>query len=272
MIALLISVFLVNAQAAEETQEWDARIVSVSGSVTLLEQGGDAEGSPAAADTPLQEGDRIRTGEDGSAEISLEGSSVIKLGPDSDFKLSNAHRAQTLFDLAGGTFLAKIQKLLSSQSLQVRTPTAVAAVRGTEFGVEVPSADESHVGVFDEGKVEVKGPGGSETLIGNQETRVAKDGKPLTPYQLKRFIRHRAAVRGFKRRLAALRKGWKALPPEERRRRRKELLEQMRERRKKRLEKLHERKERREERGERHKKEVEKMEEFRRRIRQRKGP
>jgi len=254
----------------EPAQDWDGRLTAVSGSVTLIELGGDAEGTPAAAGTPLQEGDRIRTGADSSAELALDGESVIQLGPNADFKLENMHRSETLFGLSAGTFLAKIKKLLASQSMQVRTPTAVAAVRGTEFGVEVPSPEESHVGVFDEGKVEVKGSGGVENLIGNQETRVASDGKPAQPYQLQRFARHRAAVRGFRRRLAVLRKGWKRLPPGARLARRKQILEKMRARRLERLQNLKGRAGKRKD-GKRAKDERDKMEKFRERIKRERG-
>jgi hypothetical protein len=157
----------------------------------------------------------------------------------------------------------------------VRTATAVAAVRGTEFGVEV-DGDETHVGVFDEGKVDVSGEGGAapELLIANQETRVAKGGKPLHAYQLQRLMRHRALMRGHGRRLAAIRKNWKSLPADQRQELRKKALERMKERRKRLQEKRKQGVERRNERrgpGEQQRKDREKRERLRNKIRNNRG-
>src|SRR6185369_6738368 len=126
--------------------------------------------------------------------------------------LEETKRSQTAFKLSAGTFLAKIQKLLAAQSLVVKTPAAVAAVRGTEFGVEIDPANpgESHVGVFDEGKVEVRGQTGApEIIIGGQETKVTKGQAPLHAYQLARLMKHRAFMRAsMRQRIQRLRKTW----------------------------------------------------------------
>jgi hypothetical protein len=221
---------------------------------------------------PLQAGDRVVTAEGASAEVVLDGGSLMTLRESSDFKIESAAKADSVFHLAFGSLLAKIQKL-GEQKLRVRTTTAVAAVRGTEFGVEV-EGDETHVGVFDEGKVDVSGEGGGapELLIANQETRVAKGGKPLHAYQLQRLMRHRAAMRGHGRRLAAIRRNWKALPAAQRAEVRKKALERMKERRKQLQERRKQgtdrRQERRQQFREQQKKDREKMEKRRQRARE----
>ena len=186
---------------------------------------------------PRKEGDRVVVGEGGSAEVALDGGSLITVREKSDFKIEKSAKGDTSFFLQFGSLLAKIQKL-GNQRMRVRTPTAVAAVRGTEFGVDV-DGDNTHVGVFDEGKVEVEGGAGGkpELLIANQETSVAKGAAPIHAIQLQRFAAHRALMRGHGRRLAAIRKKWKALPPEARRDLRKKLSERARERRRKLLDK-----------------------------------
>lgn len=231
-----LAVLLAFSAPAFAQDKWDARLGAVSGDVTVVP----ADGSPEAsgeAGMPLEEGDRVVTAEGGSAEVALDGGSLIAVRENSDFKLEKTVKAESSFFLAAGALLAKIQKL-GEQRLRVRTPTAVAAVRGTEFGVEV-DGEESHVGVFDEGKVEVsEAQGGApELLISNQETSVRKGAAPGHAAQLKRFMAHRAQMRGQGRRLAALKAKWKALPPEQRVEARKKAFERMREHRKKFLEK-----------------------------------
>lgn len=236
LIAATLALLLAAAVPLRAQEDkWDARLGAVSGDVTIIA----ADGSPDAsgeAGMPLEEGDRVVVAAGGSAEVALDGGSLITVREGSDFKLEKTAKGDSSFFLSVGSLLAKIQKL-GTQRLRVRTPTAVAAVRGTEFGVE--AGDETFVGVFDEGKVEVTGDAGGtpELLIANQETSVKKGAAPIHAIQLQRFMAHRAQMRGHGRRLAAIKAKWKALPPEQRREMRKKMMERMRENRKKFLEK-----------------------------------
>ncbi len=274
LAASLAFVLLAVASARAQEERWDARLSAVSGDVTVIA----ADGSPEAsgeAGLPLEEGDRVLVAEGASAEVALDGGSLITVRENSDFKIEKMEKADSAFFLSVGSLLAKIQKL-GSQRLQVRTPTAVAAVRGTEFGVEV-DGENSHVGVFDEGKVEVTGDAGGppELLISNQETSVAKGRAPAHAAQLKRFMVRRAQMRGQGRRLAAIRSKWRALPPVQRREMRKKVMERMRDNRTKLIEKRSAFKRKAEikrtqnaERGrQRHQENLRKMEERRKNIR-----
>lgn len=254
--------------------DWDARLGAVSGDVTIVPADGSPEVSGEAG-MPLEEGDRVVVGDGGLAEVGLDATSLLVVRAGSDLKLEETAKAGSSFFLAAGALFAKIEKL-GARALRVRTPTAVAAVRGTEFGVETDGAT-SHVGVFDEGKVEVSGTadGKPELLRANQETSVKKGAGPGHAVQLRRFVRHRAHVRGHGRRLAALKSKWKALPPEERRAARLKAIERMRENRKKMLEKRSEMKKKAEERRrqnlqksqQRRQEDLRKMEERRRKVR-----
>jgi hypothetical protein len=237
LTALLTLALAVSPALAQEAADWDARLGAVKGEVTVYSADGDQDGASGEDGMPLEAGDRVVTAEGASAEVVLDGGSLITLRESTDFKVEATAKSDSVFSLAFGSLLAKIQKL-GEQRMRVRTGTAVAAVRGTEFGVEV-EGDETHVGVFDEGKVEVSAADGgpAELLISNQETRVAKGAKPLGAYQLQRLMRHRALMRGHGRRLAAIRKSWKALPPAQRLELRKKMQERLRERRRSLLEK-----------------------------------
>jgi len=239
MKSISLALALLLAAAAPvlaQAESWDARLGAVSGDVTVVA----ADGSPEVSGEdgmPLEEGDRVVVAEGGSAEVALDGGSLITVREKSDFKVEKTDKGDSSFFLQVGSLLAKIQKL-GTHRLRVRTPTAVAAVRGTEFGVEV-DGNNSHVAVFDEGKVEVSGDKGGkpELLISNQETSVAQGQAPLHAAQIKRFMVHRAQMRGQGRRLAAIKAKWKALPPDQRLEMRKKMMERMRENRKKLLEK-----------------------------------
>lgn len=258
-------------QAQESAGDVDARLTEVKGSVTVY-TAEDPDGSPGEKDMPLEAGDRVKTDADSSAEISFdEGGSVIMLRPLSHFALTQPQRQDSILTLSLGSLLAKINAL--SGRLRVKTPTAVAAVRGTEFGVEIPeeNAEETHVAVFDEGKVEVNTPdetGPAELLIANQETKVGRGTRPMAAYQLKRLVRHRSNVRSMRKRAQWLRKNWKSLAPEARHALRKKSLERMRGKREKLRERIKKNSEERRERK-RERPSDEKMEKRRQRIRER---
>ncbi|MFI5347235.1 MAG: FecR domain-containing protein [Elusimicrobiota bacterium] len=229
LIAATLWALPVRAQApdaAASDDRWDTRVSAAKGDVVVHPADGGEEAS-AEADMPLDEGDRVTTGPDSYADISLDGDSLIHVGANSDFTVEKTAKNESSFSLALGSLMAKIQKL-GSQRLLVRTPSAVAAVRGTEFGVEAESDQQTHVGVFDEGRVEVKGDAGTETLAPNQETSVARGRAPMKPILLKRFARMRGFMKGHRQRLAALRKRWKSLPPAQRRARRQQVMRRMR--------------------------------------------
>lgn len=215
---------------------WDARLTAATGEVVVHPAGGGDEVA-GEADMPLEEGDRVTTGADSTAEISLDGQSLISLRENSDFTLENTDKKASVFSLSLGSLLAKIEKL-GTRSLSVHSPTSVAAVRGTEFGVDV-EGDSSHVGVFDEGRVEVSGAaGGTQVLTPNQETSVARGQRPTQAAPLKRFAARRALMRAHVRRLAFVRRHWKAMPPAQRREARARALERQRQRRQNRMRRM----------------------------------
>lgn len=110
----------------------------------------DAHGKPANETfRPLQVGDRIVTGKDGSARLILAGGEAeALLGPSSAMTITaDDLDAGFLGDLATGQI--RIRAQLSnhlSHRFEVRTPTAAVAVRGTEFSVQT-TEDGTRVGV-----------------------------------------------------------------------------------------------------------------------------
>lgn len=223
-----------SGQDQPAAQPLDARVVEAKGDVTFF-SADEAEGMPAAPDLPLQEGDRLKVGPESSAEIAIDDGSLVRLRENTDFVYRSAKPEALVFELSLGGLLAKIRKLAAGESVQVRTLTAVAAVRGTEFAVEIDAEkpDDTYVGVFDEGKVEVtSASGGAALLSASQETKVTRGQRPTPAYQLLRLARHRAFMRQqMRRRAAALGARWKRLDPVQRLELRQKAFEHMRQRR-----------------------------------------
>jgi len=89
----------------------------------------------------LMDKDMIITGPDGSAQVGLEDKSSLNIGASTRFKLSSLAGEGTAsrkveLDLIEGTGLFNVTPLDSKEeTFIIRTPTAVAGVRGTRFGV-----------------------------------------------------------------------------------------------------------------------------------------
>jgi hypothetical protein len=114
-------------------------------------------GSSVAIGDPVSEKDSIITGAQSSCDIKI-GSSIIRVKEKSKLSFSslamNKDIENTTLDLGEGRLLCKPKKLLKDESFTVKTPTAIAAVRGTEFTVEADAAKTTRIKVYD-GKVKV---------------------------------------------------------------------------------------------------------------------
>lgn len=208
----------------------DARITDFQGSVKVITPD-EPDGVAPSQDLPLEAGDRIVTGANGRVEIGVEGESVVELGPNTDFTADSLDRKTPVFGLGLGTLIGKIKAGLFGDGgeLQVRTADAVAAVRGTEFGVENEGTGGSHVGVFDEGHVAVRGAvGGEVQLAPNQETSVFHGQRPQEVRALRRFLAHRQRMIAMRRRIVFLHRRWARLPPGKRRAMRQKMIQRRR--------------------------------------------
>ncbi|MDD5657320.1 MAG: FecR family protein [Elusimicrobia bacterium] len=233
-LALVVSVAAVRAQTGGD---YEARLTAVKGDV-LVFTAEEPQGGPGEADMPLQKGDRVKTGANSSAEVAFSGEHGVIVRPNSEFAIASAGRGDAELDLRLGCLLAKIGDLAGG-AFRVRTPAAVAAVRGTEFAVEVSPEAQTRVGVFDEGTVEVDASSGEKELLkANQETMVAPGRRPLAAYQLRGFAAQRQTMRGFRKRMSALRASWRSLTPEQRLKARGRMQQRLRELRERRAEML----------------------------------
>ncbi len=108
---------------------------------------GQTAARPLVKGARLAEGDRVRTGRGGAAEIRLGDGSLVRLGELSDLEIDKldldaaGNPSTSRFNLAVGqarAWVARqvIAKVAATQGgFAVQTPTAVAAVRQTDFAV-----------------------------------------------------------------------------------------------------------------------------------------
>jgi hypothetical protein len=116
--------------AALSASAQDATLAKVSGPVFLVAGG---KSYPAKGGEELIFGDAVRVGAGGVAQLVLPERGAVLVREDSVLTLKGSTR-RTLLDFARGEFLVGLSKRLRrGQSFKVRTPAAVAAVRGTLF-------------------------------------------------------------------------------------------------------------------------------------------
>lgn len=128
ILALALALAAPRAAAAPPA----ARLAYASGDVTIQSKDGGRLGKTGAV---LADGDAVATGEGASAIVEIADGSRLKLRESSRFVLTLPKPSSPVTDVLlsfGGVF-AKVTKRRLGEEFHVRTETAVAAVRGTEF-------------------------------------------------------------------------------------------------------------------------------------------
>jgi ferric-dicitrate binding protein FerR (iron transport regulator) len=109
-----------------------ARLAYADGDVTIESKGGGRLGKTGAA---LADGDAVATAAGATAVVELADGSRLKLRESSRVTVTLPTPRSPVTDILlswGGAF-AKVTKRRLGEEFRVRTPTAVAAVRGTQF-------------------------------------------------------------------------------------------------------------------------------------------
>lgn len=130
--SLVIAVLLAGPALAADSKAPGAKLLAVSGDVTVKSKDGGRLGKTGTA---LAAGETVETAAKATAVIELPDGSRLKLRESSSLAvtLPGPKSQVTEAFLAFGGAFAKVSKRLAGQQFNVRTPTAVAAVRGTEF-------------------------------------------------------------------------------------------------------------------------------------------
>ena len=116
-----------------------------------------------AVPQPVAAGDAVRTGLRAQATLQFEDGSHVELGSNASFTLEEASGSRSLLNLGFGAIKVWVQRL-GSRRFQVRTPTAVCSVRGTEFRVEVMPGGRTTVDLY-KGLLGVEDHRGQQVLL-----------------------------------------------------------------------------------------------------------
>lgn len=175
-----IGAFSLIAVFAAAAFSYDARVDGVSGVVEYQTPGTDGWVA-AAKDDKLAEGTKIRTGSGAQARVVLPDKSRTEIGPSAQIDITELKPEGNRFFLKVGKMFARVFKSKTRQRFEVKTPSALCAVRGTEFGVEVNQGGQTLLEVH-EGVVGAVSSSGQELLVAaGQRLGVTADGQIGTP-------------------------------------------------------------------------------------------
>ena len=152
----------------------DSLVLSVEGTAEALPAGATVWTS-AQAGKVLRVGDRLRTGARSRAAIRLSDLSVLRVSELMTYEFPPPYKAggKPVIDIEAGT--AYFFSRDKPQEIQLRTPVATGAVRGTEFCVTVLADGQTELALLD-GQVELSTPQGSVVLT-NGEQAAAQAGQ-----------------------------------------------------------------------------------------------
>jgi len=123
----------------------------------------------------VREGDTLKTGHGERVGVAFVGGAELRVNEDSEFTVQSggsAEKPTSVFTTLGDAW-TRLVTGHSGPGIQVRSPVAVAAVRGTEADVEV--SDHMTVKVY-EGHVDVENGKGRTALHAGQQSSVAGAG------------------------------------------------------------------------------------------------
>lgn len=140
--AFLIAMLVCAPAIAQQPAEMIGRIQNIQG-VASIQRGGVT--LPGAAGTALYLGDLIRTGKPGAVGIVLTDDTTISLGSGSELSLTDyafapkEGRFAFVMQMIKGTlsYISGQIVKLAPDAVQVRTPDATIAVRGTKLLIEI---------------------------------------------------------------------------------------------------------------------------------------
>ena len=149
-------------------------ISSTEGKVLFLKSGSYTWAQVSTGQV-LAPGDQLKTTSGARATVTFDDASRVELSPGTAFVLKEATPQASGMELKLGSLKAWISKSLNRR-FQVRTPTAVCSVRGTEFAVDVDGTGDTHVQMFG-GLLAVSDKSGNEVLVKDKESiEVTRDG------------------------------------------------------------------------------------------------
>src|SRR3989338_8458995 len=142
VLVLTLGLLFGSASAWADQVLRQAEITGANGKVEWLKAGA-SDWQPVTLNQKLDGGDKLRTGEESSAVLTMDEGSQIDLSAGSEFavqtltKDSQTEQLQSVLAIMKGKMKAQVTPLKNGSSFEVETPVMVAAVRGTTFTITV---------------------------------------------------------------------------------------------------------------------------------------
>lgn len=175
-LALLLAASLAAGPAVAR----DAVLVKAQGKVSVKAEGTE-KFVPAKEGSLLLYGDTVRVGKRSVAQLTMGENAAVLLREETEFLIGGS-AGQTELDFSFGEFLIGLRKKLTkNQSFRVRTPSAVASVRGTLFWGKSDKKDKSTTYAGFGGKVSVEAQGKTVEVMPGKTVTVAFGAAPAEP-------------------------------------------------------------------------------------------
>ncbi|MBI5594898.1 MAG: FecR domain-containing protein [Elusimicrobia bacterium] len=180
-VAALGAVLAVCIQAAPTPRPVAGVVVDLKGKPTL-KSAADGKSARVALNQFVYNGDSVKTGTGEAAAIAFVGGAEMRINADSEFVIDSGGGAKPT-SVSTKVGQAWTRLLHGKSQMEVHTPLAVAAVRGTEADVDVDQ--RLSVKVY-EGLVDVQNQFGSQSLRAGMMTEVSGAGQaPQAPKTMK---------------------------------------------------------------------------------------
>lgn len=159
------------------TNEPDATIISLHGSGNYLEQT-DSGWKPASVNKTLAAGNQVRTAHQSRMALLFKDRTQLRLHQDTVLQIIGvgSDSSNTKLKLDRGRAWAQSKTMI--QGLTMETPTATAAIRGTDWELAVEEDGTSQITVLS-GVVEFSNEQGSVTVNKNEQARAQKGKAPV---------------------------------------------------------------------------------------------
>ncbi len=178
----LLIAFLLASPAVCWADNSQAVVSDIQGSSMIIRNGQEI---PASVGMACEKGDVLKTASNSRLDLSLNNLAGCRVLASSECQIADAKASDMSLKVTDGNVILNLKKLPEGSSFKVETPTAVAAVRGTQFWgrVDLQKIDNPVTTVaVREGSVEIfaKSAGKSFTITPGQALDIPKDSK-VTP-------------------------------------------------------------------------------------------
>lgn len=187
---LSLTLLLLSPYAALAAERGAARLSQLSGQVEIKPQGRTVW-EIAKPGQDISPGTQIKTGKASSVRIKTSQNHQLRLSPTTTIEVKQLTKEKTSIQVLIGRMRSVVKKLKERASYEVRTPVAVASVRGTDFDTIVEDENKSAFEVYDGvvGVKDIEELGDEISVFKNHRTIIERGAAPTPPEKFDREMR-----------------------------------------------------------------------------------